>query len=149
MDLLKVPGAKLVHIPNASEELIDRYECHDLRIEPDPQQMKSVLASANLVVHQAGAGMTAICLLAGVPQVLVPTQLEQRMMCTKLISQGLAMGVDPDISRPLYEATITNALSDQSLAVTTQNLAKKYYGFDQKDQCEAMALAINDILDAQ
>jgi hypothetical protein len=145
-ELQNIVASKLVHIPRASAELISRYSRADLKIEPSPVKMNAVVGSAQLVISQSGIGTVSACALAGVRQVLVPTQLEQRMVCKKLVSLGLAYGVDPEQDFADYQGTIEKALSCPILGERIKVFQQKYFGFDQREQYAVMTEAICDIL---
>jgi hypothetical protein len=145
-ELQNIAGSKLVHIPNASAELIARYSRADLNIEMSPVQMKAVVKHANLVIHQGGIGTASVCALAGVRQVLIPTQLEQRMVCKKLVSQGLAYGVDPEQDYADYQGVFEKALVCPQLGQRARMFHQQYFGFDQREQYASMAEVIVDIL---
>jgi hypothetical protein len=145
-ELQRLPGSKLIHIPRASADLISRYSSADLKIESVPVKMSAVIKSAHLVVNQGGIGTVSACALAGVRQVLVPTQLEQRMLCKKLVSLGLAYGVDPEQEFADYQGTIEKALSCPILGERIKVFQQKYFGFDQREQYAVMTETICDIL---
>jgi hypothetical protein len=145
-ELQRVSGSKLVHIPRASAELISRYSRADLRIEPTPVKMSAVVESAHLVVNQAGIGTVSACALAGVRQLLIPTQLEQRMVCKKLVSLGLAYGVDPEQDFADYQGTIEKALDCPLLGERVRIFQQKYFGFNQQEQYAVMTEVICEIL---
>lgn len=145
-ELQRVSGSKLIHIPRASADLISRYSRADLRIEPTPVKMSAVVESAHLVVNQAGIGTVSACALAGVRQLLIPTQLEQRMVCKKLVSLGLAYGVDPEQDFADYQGTIEKALGCPLLGERVRIFQQKYFGFNQQEQYAVMTEVICDIL---
>lgn len=144
--LQQVAGSKLVHVPRASTELIERFAASDFRIESEPVRMGELLKAANMVINQAGVGTVSACALAGVRQVLIPTQLEQRMVCKKLVSLGLAYGVDPEQPKPDYKGVIEKALTCVLLGEKVRQFHHKYFGFSQQEQYSAMSDVIADIL---
>lgn len=147
-ELQLVQGSKLVHIPRASQELIAHFERNDLRIVPEPVQMKAIVKDADLVIHQCGIGTVSACVMGGVKQLLLPTQLEQRMLAKKLVRAGLAYGIDPDSPTPAYKVIVESALSCPRLQEKTQKLQQKYLGFDQREQYGVMAEVVADLLGA-
>ena len=92
--LKNTEGSKLVHVPNASPEFLTEHAQQNMVIEPNLLCLSEVLANVDLVIHQGGVGTASACLMAGVKQLIIPTQLEQRMLCARLVSQGLAFGID-------------------------------------------------------
>lgn len=136
--LTKVSGSKLVHIPNVDESLVARYSSAHLTIESKSMLMSEVLREASIVVHQGGLGVCSQALLAGVRQVLIPTQREQFMLAQRLSSNGLAYAVSPFAKSTDYQLSINSALNCQALGAQLKGFATIYQGFSQEEQLEAM-----------
>ena len=147
--LSEVDGVKLVHIPSASPELLERYRSINMHIETEPLNMSAVLSSACLVIHQAGIGTSSACLFAGVRQLLLPTQLEQALTCKRLVSQGLAYGLDPNASGLNYAESIKLAMDCPIMERSLGKFKEKYRGFDQREQYSFISKVIVDLIDAQ
>jgi UDP:flavonoid glycosyltransferase YjiC (YdhE family) len=65
-----------------------------------PIQISSVLAQCDLVVCNAGHGLTSNSLLHGKHVLLLPNQIEQMMLTKKLVSQHLAAGINLNEIKP-------------------------------------------------
>ena len=144
--LKNTEGSKLVHVPNASPEFLTEHAQQNMVLEPNLLCLSEVLASVDLVIHQGGVGTASACLMAGVKQLIIPTQLEQRMLCARLVSQGFAFGIDFNESVGAYSAAIQGALASPSLAANVEAFHLKYLGFDRYEQLAAMADEIEEIL---
>lgn len=133
-----LPGFKLLHIPAADKNIIEQFsDRNDLVIKSEPVLLSSVFDRVDLVVHQGGMGVSAQCLLKGIPQVLIPTQTEQRMLARQMLTQNIAKAVDHH-KNPSFDAVFQEALVDQELRVKTKLLQQKYVGFSQQVQIESM-----------
>lgn len=137
--LAQLPGYKLVHIPNVNLQDITEYKHMGITITASPVNMKSVLRNVSLVVSQGGAGLSAQCLLAGVRHLMIPTQLEQRMLARKMTLQGLAYAIDPEVDSPDYLAVLNRALTCTVLEKNIAMMSCKYQGFSQDEQIAALA----------
>jgi len=81
-----VPGLKRLNCAIANR----------LRIYVKPVQLDNIILSADLVVSYAGSGMVCCALLAGVPLLLVPQNVEQYMFSCRVdeLGAGLVMGTN-------------------------------------------------------
>lgn len=131
----ELPGFKLFHIPGASDTLIHNLEQGtDAQVVSEPVLMASVFEHADMVIHQGGMGVSAQCLLAGVAQVMIPTQTEQRMLARRMLMQNLAAAADhhkPDMDyKNLFNLTLTNSVLREKL----HRIKTKYANFSQAQQ---------------
>lgn len=133
-----LPGFKLLHVPAAEKTIIERYrDRNDVVIKSAPVLLSSVFDRVDLVVHQGGMGVSAQCLLKGIPQVLIPTQTEQRMLARQMLTQNIAKAVDHH-KNSSFDIVFQEALVDQELRAKTKLLKQKYVGFSQQVQIESM-----------
>jgi UDP:flavonoid glycosyltransferase YjiC (YdhE family) len=133
-----LPGFKLLHIPAADKNIIEQFsDRNDVVIKSAPVLLSSVFDRVDLVVHQGGMGVSAQCLLKGIPQVLIPTQTEQRMLARQMLTQNIAKAVDHH-KNPSFDIVFQEALVDHELRAKTKLLKQKYAGFSQQIQIENM-----------
>lgn len=93
-----------------------------LRVVDGPVRLDLLLPETNLMVSHGSNGVVAASLLAGVPQVLLPTQTEQYMMTRAVTVHRLGLGLtgrhDPAaVGRALDDAQASRALRDTARAV--------------------------------
>jgi len=136
--LAQLPGYKLVHVPGLSAQDLADYQHLGLNIVTSPVNIKSVLAKASLIVSQGGAGLASQCMLAGVRHVMIPTQMEQKMLARKMSAQGLAYAIDPNADSPNYPAVFNRALTCPVLGKNIALMRNKYAGFVQDEQIAAL-----------
>lgn len=130
-----LPGFKLLHVPAAEKTIIEQYrDRSDVVIKSEPILLDSILDRADLVIHQGGMGVSAQALLKGIPQVLIPTQTEQRMLARRMLEQHIALAVDHHHESPAFESVFQNALLDQQLRTNAEGLKQKYAGFSKAQQ---------------
>ena len=144
--LAQSPGAKLLHLPGATEEQCQAWSNPSLKIEAQPVNMSQVLDVVDMVVSQGGMGVSSQCVLAGVRHVIIPTQMEQAMLARRLSAMGLAYVAGVGAAVEEYEALFSKALACELLSQNSRLLAKKYKGFAQKEQVEAMVEGMLDLL---
>ncbi len=142
----KVDANFLVHCSGMDEETINRYTTNNTRFSANPIQLQSIANKADLVICHAGHGTVAASLLMGIPLVLLPTQLEQLMIATKLSHLKLAGFIDMRNKQPDFVQLIKFILNNNECRQRVNMFASHYTGFDQKEQLEEIALACEDIL---
>lgn len=83
-----IVAAPDIHRGQAEALVSDRFRLHAQPVALDGK----LLQSADLAVSYAGAGTVNTCLLAGVPMLLVPQNVEQYLMsrCVETIGAGIA-----------------------------------------------------------
>lgn len=137
----------IIFSPGISKKIIQDYENDYLRFATEPIQLASILPSCDLAICHAGHGTMAACLMAGVPLLLLPMQLEQFLASQRLQQLGAAKIVHLEAKEQIdYNALITDLLSNASYKQKAQNFAAHYSKFDQANQFKAMANKIKQIL---
>lgn len=137
----------LVFSPGISKKFIQDYQGEYLRFATDPIQLASILPSCDLAICHAGHGTMAACIMAGVPLLLLPMQLEQFLASSRLQQLGVAEIVHLEAKTPPdYHALINKLLANDSYQQKAKAFAAHYSKFDQANQFKAMANKINQLL---
>lgn len=107
--------------PGLPAPAADALRTAGLRVVDGPVRLDVLLPEADLMLSHGSNGVVAASLVAGVPQVLLPTQTEQFMLTRTVAAQKLAIGLagrpDPAaIARALTEARDSTALRAASRA---------------------------------
>ena len=85
--------------------------CSDrIAISKNPLDLAHVLARAPCAVHHGGLGMTGWCLAHGVPQLLMPTDLEKHMNAAAVVSAGRGVVVSPNTQAASIAVAIQHAI---------------------------------------
>ncbi len=142
-DIAQLPGHKLLHLPGVNSELLAGYRNRtDLTLAPAPLKLGPLLQTLDLVIGQGGLGLSSQCVIRGVKQVLIPTQMEQRMLTRQLVTQRLAYAIDPKRQEPPMAKVFAQALTCTTLAQHCAATRLKYADFSQEKQIEAIVQAI-------
>ena len=101
----------VLHAKGLAAESSARLSAAGIAVSATPVRMDEALAQAELVVGHGGHGTTAAALLAGRPQLLVPSQVEQLMLARRLQTAGLAVLAEPgDAGRTDWASLLQRAL---------------------------------------
>ncbi len=143
--LSKMEVNSLVYCNGLSRDTINTYSSDKLKFSSEPIKISSLQSKADLIINNAGHGTVAACLLMGLPQLLLPMQLEQLVLSDKLAHTQLAEIMVPR-DNPNFAEKIMNTLENRPLHQTVMRLAQYYYGFNPVEQIEEMVLCCEDIL---
>ncbi len=136
----------VVHCAGFNAEDTACYECDNVIFSIEPVQMKSIAGHADLVVCHAGHGTIASSLLMGIPLLLMPTQLEQSLLASKISAFNLSRFISMDDNKPNFTSVIESLLVDEACKKQTLRFAEQYRGFSQDEQLEEVVFACEDLL---
>jgi len=86
-------------------------------------------------------------LLAGIPLLLLPTQLEQLLAAKRVVTLGMGLLADAEQKKkPDYRELLKRLLSESGFLDAARAFAAKYAKFNQTAQVNAMAARIEKIL---
>ena len=100
-DGLAQSGLKVrVHVPRASPMLREKLLRLSFAVEDKPLPFTQIAESARLVVSHGGHGFTSSALLAGIPHIVTPFDLEKRINADRVVSMQLGGQVALTAIRP-------------------------------------------------
>jgi len=135
----------IVCAPGVSDDMRRRYENPRTLVSSNLFRLDRLLAECDLFIGYAGHGMTATMLMAGVPLLLLPTQLERFLLATRVASMGAGIAVNPDAPPPDYPALIRMMLDVPGYREQARQFATKHADFDQNEQQENIVTRIEEI----
>lgn len=86
-----------------------------IRIASSPVNLEDAGDHCCFAITEAGHNTTALLLLAAVPLLLVPSQLEQQLLAYRLASQGLGSMISMFDTTPDIESKIRGVMSDSAM----------------------------------
>ena len=135
----------IVCAPGISDDLRRKYENQRIIVSTKPFRLDKLLAGCDLAIGYAGHGMTAGMLMAGVPLLLLPTQLERFLLAMRVAAMGAGIAVNPETPPPDYVTVIRSMLDAPGYRENARLFAKKYAGFNQNEQQENIVARIEKI----
>ncbi len=136
----------LIHCAGLSNTMIKSYTFDNTVFSKEPVQMNSLTGKADLLISHSGHGSVAAFLLMGIPQLAVPRQLEQMMLAHKLKHLGLCEVIFQSSESVDYARIINQTMHNDKMKKQASLFANYYYGFDQQQQIEEIALCCEDII---
>jgi hypothetical protein len=146
LEAIAVLGLRaIVCAPGISDDLRRKYENPRIIVSTKPFRLDKLLAECDLAIGYAGHGMTAGMLMAGVPLLLLPTQLERFLVAMRVAAMGAGIAVNPETPPPDYVTVIRSMLDAPGYRENARLFAKKYADFDQSGQQENIVARIEEI----
>lgn len=116
-----------------------------IRVVDAAVQLQRLLADAHLVVSNAGHGVAAAALLAGVPLLTIPLTIDQFLLASKLGSTGAAVVMpDGEASLRLSDGTVAQLLREGTYCKAAKEFAQRYAGRSQHRTINAIVQALLD-----
>lgn len=112
--------------PGLSDNRLSR---EGMRLSTRPINLEHIVTGAQLAVTNAGAGMTAQFLLAGVPLVLLPEVVEQGLTARRAAALGAAIVLDSGRSETQCAQALADGLHEPRYRDRAREFAAKYRGF--------------------
>jgi UDP:flavonoid glycosyltransferase YjiC (YdhE family) len=116
----------------------DRFRIHTQPIALDD----NLLQSAHLAVSYAGTGTVNTCLLAGVPMLLVPQNVEQYLMSRCVETIGAGITAKQNLSETQFSELLEHALNTPTYRQQAKAFAHRHAGFNPE---HALKLAVEMI----
>ncbi|HEY3327483.1 MAG TPA: nucleotide disphospho-sugar-binding domain-containing protein [Novimethylophilus sp.] len=137
----------LAVVPGLGEDARKRLESTNLRISADPLKLEPLLETCDLAVSYAGHGLVSVCLMAGVPLFLLPTQLEQYLLALRVQNMGAGIAINPEGAQPSYVNSIRQMLASDDYKARAREFADRHAGFDRQAQRDALCTAIENAIE--
>ena len=131
-------------VPGAPKALVSKHATSRLQIFGQPVDMAPLLVEADAVVSYGGAGVIAESLLAGVPMVLIPSQVEQYLGAKRVDALGAGKVLESERGVLAINAALEAVLNTPTIRGAVQQFAKKYQAWTPARATEMVARAILD-----
>ena len=123
---LQASGAEVIAcVPDAGAALAARYSSGAMQVSLDPVQLKPLLKDTDLVVSNAGVGLLAQALLAGVPLLLLPHYLEQKLNADAVARSGVAAWIPGRMVRQLFNEVLLQVLGRREYGQNARAIARR------------------------
>ena len=147
--LKKTGDNVLVFSPRVTIEIIAKYQTAQMQFVIEPIKLDGLLNTCDLAVCHAGHGTLAACLMAGVPLLLLPTQLEQFLASLRVHELGAGELVDLEVKKPAdFDRLLNTLLKTPSYQQKAQLFARKYQDFYTANPFVTMANKVGAVIEA-
>ncbi len=129
----------LVFASGLSAEAAARLGSATLRLSAQPLRMDAVLASARIAISHASMGTVTAAALAGVPQLVLPQQMEQTMVARRITQAGLGLAVHTTDKPADWPTLLRRLANEPGFAAAAAALAQRHAGATPQAAAERVA----------
>jgi UDP:flavonoid glycosyltransferase YjiC (YdhE family) len=120
---------------------LNRAIANRLRVYVNPVRLDDIILTADLVVSYAGSGMVCCALLAGVPLLLVPQNVEQYMFSCRVDELGAGLVMGTNRSEADFRTSLQQLLNEDRFRWAAKAFATQHAGFH-PDQAVSHAVRV-------
>ena len=132
--------------PDVRPPVLKELASERLLITPRPLRLDSILPQADLALLYGGHGVVCAALVAGVPLLIAPHNVEQYLHAKGLESAGVAAMIDGNRNAADAGACIERALNEGGLKARARAFAARHAGFDPARVVEKAAEIIGNVV---
>ena len=125
-DLADLDAQVLVYIPNLAAAEIPSYPSSRLRFIATSVDLERIAGHCDVGITHAGHGTSSALLLAGIPLLLLPLQLEQFMTAMNVANLGAGIALHPEQHPKDHAGALQRLLADPAYALRAQDFAARY-----------------------
>lgn len=161
----------LAYTPGINREHFEKFKSERMVLSRTPLKLKTMISECDLVICHGGPGTVTASLLAGVPLLILPTQMEQVMSTKRVVQLGAAlMSMPAEKNRPAakdeagkdaagkdkkeaeppplpdYPAILNRLLTEETFRAKAGEFAQKYRNFSREKQARVIATRVEELL---
>lgn len=112
------------YLLDADDALAAMVASHGVTVERQPVSWPLIAARSRIAVHHGAHGTMCALLLAGIPQICLPTDLEKRLNSGSMAERGLGIVLDPDTAAmDLLTSSVRQLHADRDFAAQARAAA--------------------------
>jgi UDP:flavonoid glycosyltransferase YjiC (YdhE family) len=117
----RAAGEAVIAAPDLNARQAEALSSGNIRVVPGPVRL-DLLEDADLCVSHGGPGIVWAAMRQGVPQALLPLQLEQYLVSRRAVAAGIAALLEPGEDHPDIDAWLRQALDSPTLRGEAQDI---------------------------
>jgi hypothetical protein len=135
-----LPGRVVAYLPGLSEARKAALRQAGVEVTDGPPSPAAQLARSRLFVGYGGHGMAAAALLAGVPQIILSTDIEKYLIANALTERGVAQHFDYRFAEPdKVRIAIEAALDDPAMLMEAERTSREHAEYRVRDVAAKIA----------
>jgi UDP:flavonoid glycosyltransferase YjiC (YdhE family) len=140
LEMLTTLGCRVVAvIPGLDGRVQSMYRSDTCRIHTAPIRLRGLADQADCILIHSGHGMAAFALLASIPLLMIPQNLEQVILTQRIQQLGAGVGMLPDQVPQKFEEAFRALLGEARFRQAAHAFAKKYRTVDQEKIVQRLA----------
>ncbi len=105
-----------IHMRDASPDHLSAFKGLGFIYEPKPVPFPLIAKRSCMTVSYGGNGFTSACLIAGLPQLMIPLDLEKQLTVSGVVALGFGKAIALQSSAAAFGAAASGLASDHALA---------------------------------
>jgi len=144
--LSKLSAEVIVVAPGIKPAHIQAFAKPNLRILTQPVQTEQLFKMTDCAVTTGGTGTVSQCLLAGIPLLLVPQNVEQFLMGLRIEALGAGIAVRNNRQERDFAGLLEDVLNKSRYRQSAQAFAQQYAGYAPGDTIDKVIQLIDNTL---
>ena len=150
LETLDKCGAEVIaYIPGLADEMKEKYRTATMSISSGKLNLSGLLPEMTLAINNANLGTVSAMLMSGVPNLCIPTHIEQLMCSCSIERIGAGIGLRRDQLALRFEETLNTMLFEKRYKEKAMEISKKYAGYDQKQVVMRLANTLEQMKSIQ
>lgn len=146
MELLDAMDFSVIaSVPNLTDHIRSMFNSPHIVLS-DQRYRLSGLTGCDFAITYGGHGMTSALLMAGIPQLMFPTHLEQYLLTSRIEQLGAGITVNPDAPSSAYGQLLRKMRDDKVYEKKAQAFAASHQGFDCEQQIDDIVLQLEKLI---
>jgi len=119
----------LVYMNNVPADLKHQFTSESMSFSAQPVDFERTMQDSDLVICHAGHGTSSASLLAGRPLLVLPLNLEQRMVAARVVESGAGLAA-PALAPDAMEKKFHRLMAEPAFSVAAMAIAERYKTLD-------------------
>jgi hypothetical protein len=119
----------LIYLGKGAEDVSKQFEGGNLAFSDKPVDLKSAVAETAAVICHSGHGTVSAALLAGKPLLLLPLNMEQRMISARVIQAGAGLAA-PALAPEGMREKFLRLMAEPAFTAAARGFAERYASHD-------------------
>ncbi len=119
----------LVYLKEATPETVREYASDRMHFTPKPVDLRRTVKDAALVICHSGHGTISAALLAGKPLLVLPLNVEQRMLAARVEAAGAGLAA-PALAPQGMAGKFQRLLAEPAFGAAAETFAERYRDLD-------------------
>lgn len=145
MELLDAMDFNVIaSVPNLTEQIRSMFNRPNIVLSEQRYKLSS-LADCDFAITYGGHGMTSALLMAGIPQLMFPTHLEQYLLTSRVEQLGAGIAVNPEALPSAYGQLLRKMRDDKQFKAKAQAFAADHHDFDCEQTMQKIVLKLEEL----
>jgi hypothetical protein len=135
----------LIYLGKGAEATAEQFQGGNLAFSDRPVDLRRAVAEAELVICHSGHGTISTALLAGKPLLLLPLNMEQRMLSARVMQMGAGLAA-PALAPEGMQQKFLRLMAEPAFTAAARDFAERYAALEVEQIPERFATLVERLL---